>query len=126
MTRYWTPRQARYAGHVIVTTTRPDVPECPGLPLHYQLTVHGAVRRTWVGPDYVEIALHRHGNQHYTYQGTVQTVPGGWAAFSPDRDQLTPALAEYLAAEAVLLPRRTRRRTETTYPVPTEISGSIR
>ncbi len=124
--RYWTPTQARYADGIVVTSTRPDDQLTPGLPLHYQLTIHGAVRRTWVGPDYVEIALHRHGNQHATYQGTVQATAGGWIAYDPDGTPLTPTFTDYLAAEAVLLPRRTRRRSSATYPLPTEIAGSIR
>lgn len=124
--RYWTPNQARYTGRVVVTSTRPDDQHSPGLTLHYQLTVHGAVRRTYVGPDYVEVALHRHGNRHATFQGTVQATAGGWIAYDPDSNPLTPVFTDYLAAEAVLLPRRTRRRSSVAYVLPTEIAGSIR
>ncbi len=124
--RYWTPTQARYTAPVVVTSTRPADEYSTGLTLHYQLTVHGAVRRTYVGPDYVEVALHRHGNRHATFQGTVQATAGGWIAYDPDSNPLTPVFTDYLAAEAVLLPRRTRRRSSVTFPIPTEIAGSLR
>lgn len=106
--RPWSPAQAGYQAHTLaVTTSHPETPEIPGLVLHYQLTRHGAVARTWCGPDLVEVVLRRRGQVRGTYQGTVRAVAGGWQAHTPRGDLLGAVHTNYLDAEAPLLRERT-------------------
>lgn len=118
--RSWTPAQAGYQPRTqVVTSTRPDTPEAPGLVQHYVLTRHGIVARTWCGPDLVEVALRRRGQVRGTYQGHITAVPGGgWQAYDTNRTLLGPGYANYLDAEAPLLRRRTGVTTTGTYRWP--------
>lgn len=112
----WTVRQAGYRLHSTVATTSQG-----GLPQHFVATRHGIVVRTWLGPDFTEVALRRPGHTGSTYQGTVRSIPGGWQAFD-DRGNPAPPLGvvhrDYLDAEAVLLPRRTGHRSAVRYQWP--------
>jgi hypothetical protein len=119
-TRDWTPAQAGYRpDSQVVTTTRPETPEAPGLVQHYVLTRHGIIARTWIGPDLAEIVLRRPTHVAGTYQGFVQAVPGGWAAFgSGAAEQISRVYTDYLDAEAVLLRLRTGRRATGEYRWP--------
>lgn len=114
--RDWTAAQAGYHAEVTeLATTRSGG---DGLPRHYVLTRHGILARTWAGPDFVQVALLRPRNGHATYQGSVQAVPGGWAAFNPDGRQVSAVHNDYMDAEPALLRLRTGHRSTSTYDWP--------
>lgn len=109
-----TAKQARYERETQLVTATPG-----GLPVHYVMTRHGAVTRTWMGA-LVEIALWRPSNQHPTYQGSVNHIGLKWVATDP-RGTVVATTPDYLDAEAALLPLRTRVRSCGTYEWPWEI-----
>lgn len=121
--RSWSPRQAGYqVDSMVVTTTRPDTPASPGLPVDFVRTRHGAVARVWIGADLTEVTMRRPRNVRPTFQGTVRRMSGGWAGFDPDGQQITGIYANYLDAEAPMLLLRTGRRSASTFPWPHRIT----
>lgn len=114
----WTVRQAGYRLDGTVVTTSPS----GSFQQHYVLTRHGLVARTWLGPDFTQIALRRRRNSGATYQGSVRAVPGGgWQAFDDFTGAAQPVGGvhnDYLDAEALLLPRRTGHRSTARYAWP--------
>jgi hypothetical protein len=122
-TRSWSPQQAGYdAATMVVTTTRPDTPETPGLPVDFIRTRHGTVARVWLGHDLTEVTIRRPRNVRPTFQGTVRRISGGWSGFDPDGQQVTGIHANYLDAEAPMLLLRTGRRAASTFPWPHRIT----
>lgn len=133
MARTWTPRQARYEAENMVVTQ--DLPGVDAIVRHYVLTRHGAVARTWLpgrtrledgtlADAYVNVALWRPANLYPQWQGNVVRLGGQWVAMLPDGPEVGRA-AEYLHAEALLLPLRTRTRSHGSGTWPTSIRREL-
>lgn len=111
-----TAKQAGYERKTqLVTTSRPGA-----FPVHFVMTRHGAVARTWIPGYGTEIALWRPRNLHPQYQGTVTRGEGGWVATDPHGRQIASAV-DYIDAEAALLPLHTRTRSHAEHEWPFEI-----
>jgi hypothetical protein len=114
-----TATKARYERETqLVTTSRSG-----GLPVHYVMTRHGAVARTWM-PGCTEVVLWRPRSQHPTYQGSVAHVGLAWVATDPHGTVVATA-SDYLDAEAALLPLRTGTRSRAGYAWPWEIRQEL-
>lgn len=121
----WTARQARYA-----TASQHVQRESGRLTKHYVLTRHGAVARTFVpgGTFLVTVVLWRPSLRHPQLQGTVTMTWDGdqlvYQASDPD-GRVVATTRTYLDAEAALLPRRTRTRSQGDYDWPAPILAGL-
>jgi hypothetical protein len=124
-TRTWTPGQARYQRDTMVVV--PSETGVDAIMRHYVMTLHGAVARTWVpdGPVLVNVALWRPRNLHPQYQGDVIRDGAEWVALTADSRREIGRAGEYLHAEAMLLPLRTRTRSHGSGTWPTEIRREL-
>lgn len=120
----WTAKQARYQPTTLHIDGGPD-----RLTRHYTLTRHGAVARTFVGAGslIVEVVLWRRRNRHPQYQGSVRrsTDGTGYTSYDATGREIATA-ADYINAEAPLLPLRTRHRSRAAYTWPSEILRKMR
>lgn len=121
-TRTWTPGQARYQQDTMVVVD----PQPEAITRHYVMTIHGAVARTWLpGTTLVNVALWRPRNLHPQYQGDIVRVGVEWVALTAESRREIGRAAEYLRAEAMLLPLRTRTRSYGSGTWPTEIRREL-
>lgn len=116
----WTAKQARYETH-----TQHVVNTGEGLPRAYVLTMHGAVARTWLPGGMAEVVLWRRHNRHAQYQGAVTHVGDQWVATDPRGREITRK-ANYIDAEAALLPLRNRRRSIAEHHWPVGMLAALR
>lgn len=122
-TRRYTARMAQYQPET--TMVIGDHP-IDGVIRHYVMTRHGAVCRSFLpGPLMVSIALWRPSNKHPQYQGDItRDEAGRYQATTPD-SRIVATTADYLDAEAALLPLRNRTRSHGSGHWPYEIRREL-